>query len=89
MIDGAALVNMLKPRREDRTFSGYANTFNTYVTAQLQNVTHVDIVCEEYQGTTLKAATWRKCSQGVRQRVAPRNKLHRMWSKILRDGRKK
>ena len=29
VIDGAALVNMLKPHREHRTFSGYANTFNT------------------------------------------------------------
>ena len=35
VIDGAGLVNMLKPKREDRTFSAYANTFSTYVRTQL------------------------------------------------------
>ena len=83
MIDGAALVNMLKPQREDKTFSGNANTFNCYVTAHLQNVTRVDIVWDEYQEKTLKAATRRKRGQGVRQRVAPENKLPRNWSEFL------
>ena len=79
---------MLKPKK-DKTFSGYANTFNTYVTAQLQNVTRVDIVWDECQETNLKAATRRKHDQGVRQRVVPENELPRNWSEFLRDGHNK
>ena len=71
VVDGAALVNMLKPKTESKTFSGYSNTFNTYVTAQLQNVIQVDIVWDEYQESVLKAATRRKRGQGV----GPENEL--------------
>ena len=52
-------------------------------------MTRIDIVLDEYQDTTLKAATRRKRGQGVRQRVAPENRLPRNWSEFLRDGHNK
>ena len=58
-MDGAALVNMLKPTGKEKTFSEYAsNKFIPYVTAQLQHVKRIDIVWDEYVENSLKATTW-------------------------------
>ena len=47
-MDGAALVNLLKPTVKEKTFSEYAsNKFIPYVTAQLQHVKRIDIVWDE------------------------------------------
>ena len=44
ILDGAAIVNMLKPG-DARTFSDYASqVFLPYITAQLRNVQRVDVV---------------------------------------------
>ena len=87
VMDGAALVNMIKPSVEDKTFAEYAsNTFAPYVSAQLQHVKCIDIVWDDYVEASLKATTRHKRGQGVRQRVAPGNKLARNWKEFLRDG---
>ena len=55
-MDGDALVNMIKPSVEDKTFAEYAsNTFAQYVSAQLQHVKRIDIVWDEYVEASLKA----------------------------------
>lgn len=64
-MDGAALVNMIKPSVEDKTFAEYAsNTIAPYVSAQVQRI---DIVWDEYVEARLKATTRHKRGQGVRQ----------------------
>ena len=55
IIDGAAVVNMVKPRTE-RTFSEYAaDSFIPCIRAQLSHVTRLDIVWDEYLENSLKA----------------------------------
>ncbi|CAH3107879.1 unnamed protein product, partial [Porites lobata] len=90
IMDGAALVNMLKPTGKEKTFSEYAsNKFIPYVTAQLQHVKRIDIVWDEYVENSLKATTRSKRGSGVRQLVAANNKLPRNWKEFLREDRNK
>ena len=90
VMDGTALVKMTKSSVQDKTFAEYAaNTFAPYFSAKLQHVKRIDIVWDEYVEASLKATTRRKRGQGVRQRVAPGNKLPRNWMEFLRNGRNK
>ena len=73
-MDGAALVNMIKIYVEDKTFA---------ISAQLQHVKRIDIVWDDYVEASLKATTRHKRGQGVRQQVAPGNKLPRNWKEFL------
>ena len=75
MIDGAAVVNMIKPGTE-KTFSGYAEqSFLPYVKTQLRQVKGVDIVWHEYVKKSLQAATRSKRGAGIRRWVAANNQL--------------
>ena len=67
-------MNMIKIYVEDKTFA---------ISAQLQHVKRIDIVWDDYVEASLKATTQHKRGQGVRQRVAPRNKLPRNWKEFL------
>ena len=88
IINGAAVVNMVKPGTE-RTFSDYAAAcFIPYITAQLCHVNRMDIVWGEYQDNSLKATTRLKRGSGVRQRVAA-DKLSRKWKESLRVNQNK
>ena len=56
IMDGAALVNMLKPTGKEKTFSEYAsNKFIPYVTAQLQHVKRIDICLGRIRGEQLES----------------------------------
>lgn len=86
IIDRAALVNILKPSSAAKTFSDYASgTFVPDITAELRHVKRIDLVWDEYVENSLKATTRRKRRSGVRQRVAPDNKLPRFWKDFLRE----
>ena len=81
---------MTKSSVQVKTFAEYAtNTFARYFSAKLQHVKRIDIVWDEYMEASLKATTRHKRGQGVRQRVAPGNKLPRNWMEFLRNGRNK
>ena len=89
IIDGAAVVNMVKPGTE-RTFSEYAaDSFIPYIRAQLSHVTRLDIVWDEYLENSSKATTRGKRGSGARQRVAADNKLPRNWKEFLRVDQNK
>lgn len=89
IIDGAAVVNMVKPGNE-RTFSGYAaGSFIPYIRAQLCHVNRLDIVWDEYLENSLKATTRCKCGSGVRQCIAADNKLPGNWKEFLRVDQNK
>ena len=89
IIDGAAVVKMVKPDTE-RTFSEYAaDSFIPYIRAQLSHVTRLEIVWDDYLKNSLKATTRGKRGTGVRQRVAADNKLPRNWQEFLRVDQNK
>lgn len=57
IIDGAALVNMLRPDAA-KTFSDYAQQlFSPYIVSQLEHVSRVDVVWDEYLPKSLKSKT--------------------------------
>ena len=66
IIDGAAMVNILKPIAIT-TFEDYAlKVFIPYLDRQLQNVSRLDIVWDQYLDNSLKAQTRMKRGKGVR-----------------------
>ena len=78
IIDGAAVVNMLRPGAA-RKFSDYANqVFIPYILSQ--HVNRVDVVWDDYH----KAETRSKRGKGVRRRVEPCNAIPRNWQEFLR-----
>ena len=69
ILDGAVIVNMLKPGTAC-TFSDYAfNIFLPYITSQLEHVHRVDVVWDEYVRGSLKTYTRSVRGKGSRRRV--------------------
>ncbi|CAC5423562.1 unnamed protein product [Mytilus coruscus] len=69
VIDGAAIMNMLKPSTS-RTFDDYADlVFCPYIRKHLETVTRVNVVWNDYIDNSLKAATRSKRRKGIRRRV--------------------
>ena len=89
IIDGAAVVNMVKPGTERTFFEYAAGSFIPYIRAQLSHVTRLDIVWDDYLENSLKATTRGKRGSGVRQRVAADIKLPRNWKEFLRVDQNK
>ncbi len=84
VLDGAAIVNMLRPG-SSKTFRDYAlNVFLPYVKLQLDKAQRVDIVWDEYRPGTLKQQARDKRGKGVRRRVAPNNAIPKNWGEFLR-----
>ena len=83
ILDGAAIVNMLKPGTA-HTFSDYVSqVFLPYITTQLQSAQRVDVVWDEYVHGSLKAYTHSKRGKGCRRRVEPSNAVPRNWKEFL------
>ena len=86
LMDGVAIVNMVKPSTGDKTFEDYAmNRFNPYIPLQLQTTRRIDIVWDEYIESSLKLTTRDKRGRGVRQHVALQNKLPKNWRCFLQN----
>ena len=84
ILDGAAIINMLKPIGI-KTFQEYATqVFLPYVKAQLRNVTRVDIIWDVYLEESLKSTARENRGRGVRRRVAPSNTIPGNWQEFLR-----
>ncbi len=84
IIDGAALVNMLRPGAAKK-FSDYSQqVFSPYILSELQRVSRVDVVWDEYLTESLKAETRSKRGKGVRRRVEPSSAIPGNWSEFLR-----
>ena len=85
LIDGAALVNMLKPSGACKTFSDYANqVYLPYIGKQLQGVQRLDIIWDRYIENSLKAQTRNKRGNGVRRRVQADVRLPANWGEFLK-----
>ena len=88
IMDGAVLVNILRPSRY-KTFSEYAsNVFVPYINRELQQAGRVDIVWDQYFDNTcsLKAYTRESRVSGPsgRRRVEPSTPVPKNWQQFLR-----
>ena len=82
IIDGSAIVNMLRPGSA-QTFLDYAQqVFLPYIVAQLHHAGRVDIVWDQYFSDSLKGETRRKRGRGVRRRVQA--SIPGNWQEFLR-----
>jgi len=85
LIDGAALVNMLKPNGACKTFSDYAEqVYLPYIRERLHKVARVDVVWDRYIQNSLKAHTRDKRGTGIRRKVEPNGRLPGNWAKFLK-----
>lgn len=84
ILDGAAIVNMLKPGAA-KTFQDYATqVFLPYIEAQLRNAKRLDIVWDVYLPDSLKAETRSKRGKGIRRRVEASSAIPGKWNEFLR-----
>ena len=84
ILDGAAIVNMLKPGSA-KTFQDYAdNIVLPYIQSRLQNVSRIDVVWDVYHKDSLKvdARNWR--GKGIRRRVEAMSLVPKNWQGFLR-----
>ena len=81
VLDGAALVNMLKPTSTVKTFADYSSeVFLAHIENKLQRV---DVVFDEYIPNSLKA-TRSKRGGGVRRREQSSTMIPKNWNEFLR-----
>ena len=79
VLDGAGLVNMLRPGLS-KTFSKYGNqVFLPYLVRQLNGVQRLDVVWDEYKGDSLKAETSSKRGKGIRRWVEASSCIPKNW----------
>lgn len=84
VLDGAAIIQMLAPG-QCKTFDDYAaKVVIPYITCQLRNVSRLDLVWDQYDSSSLKAATRAKRGCGTRRKVMPSAELPRNWADFLR-----
>jgi len=84
ILDGAVLVNMLKPIAW-MTFNDYAaKVFLPYIEKQLERTDRVDIVWDQYFEDSLKSETRKRHRQGIRCRVEACSNLRGNWQQFLR-----
>lgn len=83
MLDGAAIVQMLKPAAS-KTFEEYAHhIFIPYIFMKLQTVSWLDLVWDTYLADSLKGSTRARRGQGVRRRVVATAAIPGNWQNFL------
>ena len=84
IVDGAAIINMLKPGGA-KSFQDYADTVVLpYIESRLQNISRLDIVWDVYQKDSLKANARNQRGKGVRRRVEATSLVPKNWQGFLR-----
>ena len=84
VLDGAAIIQMLKPGAA-KTFEEYARqVFLPYISGQLRHVTRLDLVWDSYVVDSLKATAREKRGKGVRRRVVGSAPIPGNWRNFLR-----
>ena len=80
LLDGAAIVNMLKPGAS-KTFQEYSETvFLPYVINQLRDVERMDVVWERYLLGSLKDSALSKRGKGICRCVRPDTRIPGDWT---------
>ena len=89
IIDGAAIVNMTKPKSA-QTFEEYAmQKLLPYIKSQLENVERLDVVWDQYLPHSLKEQTRQVRGVGIRRRVLDQTAIPKNWSAFLRNDENK
>ena len=89
LLDGAAIVNMLKPGPA-KTFQQYSKViFLPYLQSQLTKAERVDILWDEYIPDSLNAMTRQKRGKGTIRRVQPNTQIPGNWEAFLRISENK
>jgi len=89
VLDGAVIVNILKPGSA-KTFGEYAqDIFLPYVRSQLERSQRVDIVWDTYKDNSLKDQAHNKRGTGNRRRVEANNPVPQNWGDFLRNTENK
>ena len=84
ILDGAAIVNMIKPGTSE-SFDDYILKIIEYIRKQFRGaVLRVDMVFDIYKKDSLKAVTRKKRGKGTRRRVEGKNKIPSNWPEFLR-----
>ena len=84
ILDGAAIINMLKPIGV-KILQDYAtHVFLPFIKAQLRNVTSIDIIWDVCLEDSLKSTTREIRGRGIRRRAAPSNTVPGNWLEVLR-----
>ena len=84
IIDGAVIVQMLKPATV-KNFDQYASQiFIPYILSQFQKASRIDLVWDRYIENTLKSAARAKRGKGVRRRVVSGTPIPSNWHDFLR-----
>ena len=90
IVDGAAVVNILKPTVVCKTFEDYSTeVLLPHLKNLLGNNKRMDVVWDDYFKDSLKAAARSQRGTGRRKRVAGQNKLPKIWQQFLRDSENK
>ena len=86
IIDGAVIVQILKPGMAT-TFKEYADfVFKPYIPKQLEAVQRVDVVWDVYREDSFKSTTRERRGTGTQRRVASSSKLPKNWKSFLHVG---
>ena len=89
VLDGPAIVHMLKPAAAS-TFREYAqDVFLPYVEHQLDKAHRVDVVWDDYRTDSVKAQMRDMRGKGIRRRVEPNNAVPKNWAEFLRINENK
>ena len=86
IIDGAVIVQILKPGMAT-TFKQYTDfVFKPYILKQLEAVQRMDVVWDVYREDSFKSTTRERRGTGTRRRVASSAELPKNWKSFLHVG---
>lgn len=86
VVDGAVLVQMLKPGNA-QTIQEYADrVFVPHVVRQSECVQRLDVIWDVYQENSLKFSTREKRGSGIRIKVDSSTKIPKNWQAFLRSN---
>ncbi|KAK3910810.1 putative 1-aminocyclopropane-1-carboxylate oxidase [Frankliniella fusca] len=89
VLDGAAIVHMLKPGTSS-TFKDYIEkVFKNYLNREISTVTRLDIVFDRYKDDSLKNCTRDKRGEGTKVKISLTAKVPKGWEKFLRNSANK
>ena len=83
IVDGAAIVQMLKPAAAKNFAEYVSEIFIPYITSQMRNASRLDIVWDRYIEDSLKGTARAKGGKGVRRRVVAEGVIPGNWQDFL------
>lgn len=83
ILDGAAIVNMVRPGAA-KTFGAYAaEVFLPYITNMLRTVARLDVVWDVYTSDSLKNSAREQKGSGKRRHVSPDAVIPSNWQSFV------